>query len=60
MKTYPHKLEDGRWVIQVKENNKFVELVVSLDCMDQAGWDSIETLDILTDVEHNHIEDNKG
>jgi len=60
MKTYPHKLEDGRWVIQVKDGNDLVELVVSLDSMDQVGWDSIDTLDISDDVAHNHTIDNKG
>ena len=62
MKTYPHKLEDGRWVIQAKQGNDFVELVVSLDRMDQVGWDSIDSLDISANVEHNHTTDkeNKG
>lgn len=60
MKIYPHKLEDGRWVIQTRQGNDLVEVIVSLDSMDQVGWDSVESLDILTDVGHNRIEDNKG
>lgn len=60
MKTYPHKLDDGRWVIQVYDGNKLVELILSLGIIDQAGWDSIDTLDISPNVEHNHTTDNKG
>ncbi len=60
MKTYPHKLEDGRWVIMAKQGNDFVEVVVSLDRMDQVGWDSIDSLDISANVGHNHTTDNKN
>lgn len=59
MKTYPHKLDDGRWVIQTRQGNELVETVVSLDSMDQAGWDSIESLDILVNTEHNKIQNTK-
>ncbi len=53
MKTYPHKLDDGRWVIQTRQGNELIETVVTLNNMDQVGWDSIDSLDVLADNEHN-------
>lgn len=60
MKTYPHKLEDGRWVIQTRIGNELKETVVTLDNMNQVGWDSIDSLDISADLTHNHKDNNKG
>lgn len=52
MKTYPYKLDDGRWVIQTRQGNELIETVVTLNNMDQVGWDSIDSLDVLADTEH--------
>jgi hypothetical protein len=53
MKTYPHKLDDGRWVIQTRQGNELIETIVTLNNMDQVGWDSIDSLDVLAGTEHN-------
>lgn len=43
--TYPKKLSDNTWAIQVKENNKTKELIVHFPqgAIDQAGWDNGES-----------------
>jgi hypothetical protein len=44
--TYPIKLSNNRWIIEVKENEKTKELYIEFpdDALSQVGWDIGDTL----------------
>jgi hypothetical protein len=44
--TYPKKISDNRWIIEVKENSETKELYIEFPdgALDQVGWDIGDTL----------------
>ena len=53
MKTYPHKLDDVRRAIQSRHGVELTETLLTLDSINQVGWDP---LDILANSAHTYIE----
>lgn len=39
--TYPKKIDNNRWILEVKENNETKELYIDIpeDALNQVGWD---------------------
>jgi len=45
--TYPKKISDNRWIIEIKEDSKTKELYLEFPpgAIDQVGWDIGDTLE---------------